>query len=617
MLLLMKMSTRTSSWVSAIYSALDQGLSKEALKLTTAALKKSPPGHLLQGLHALALDRTGDCEAAVALACEIISGTATTTPSTIDADAVFPLMLVLRRSPSHFDVLADFLDRQPSSQFTAVSLALRFLSVSDATFPTTQVQMVSLKGARENPQLLKAVVLADRVQGHSQSRALAESASRKIPDADFKRILDDVALRLKNTAVITTTANPAGWLERVRDLETTREVGFGELRAFLAADLDKMESREEIARKYLLEKNDNLAVAKLRSAWDILPVKVGVGEEWALLEAIERFRPPYASTCAKNLSILMNTSSASGKALAVGLLSYFGADSLAEKILVNEFKIQNAQWRALTFLLRRPSRSVRHSIRGCLRTWLGDLVETAKSMVDTGQYQDLPLCKTSIVQTIYAWSAVRLRLMEVEDRILEGLDYEISDLTGNMHIFDDRDFSVFNAFSRGPENHRVHEWFFAKTYLLEDIQSRLHLLNALNSAGSADGNDLSQFPVTQELFHVLKVSQSNVEQSVIEKALFSAEAVIKSTALSDVELPYAFACLTMIGERIPRKSVLRAKDGAFRSLCTTLFQDARLTSLPTLPEDTEVSVRTSREETEKTRAVKLAKLTTMAKNLKL
>jgi hypothetical protein len=605
-------STRSPplSTISAIYTTLDQGLNKEALKLTTAAVKKFPNVLLVVALHALTLDRKGEAATAVDMLLTLIND------PRLDKDCVYPIILVLRKSPRNFPVLAEFLERQSGTDYVSMAIALRLLTsyTGMESFPTSAVQMSALKGARANPELLKVVVLADAIQSDLKSKVLAVGSANKInKDFQVDKVVNSWSL----------PNSPEGTKEERRNfhevsITTTlaNNLGFAHLRALLADFLDDDHTRQHIAEKFLLTPNCN--IAKLQSAWD-LPVSIPAeinGPEWSVVNALERARLEDVSETINTLYKLADESK-TAKVLLVALLSWAGAESEAEKKL-KELKLQNAQWRTLTYLLKRPAENTQQEINKYMAGWTGDLVEATKQLVEAGHLEEIYLYKNALAIAQSSWSLVRVKLCALEEALLEsplrqeGLRSALSFVAGIRadEIYDDRDFAPFNPVSRGPK--RTAEWFFTKRFVLDDLSPRLDLAKGLEAAISGSCSDKS--PSINTLFRTVRalLHTSDLVDESLDTLL--TESIEKLGTLYEHDIPYVFACLTLIGEKIPKKSALRAsKDGAFRKLCAAVSL-SKLQKLPDISFEVEAAQK-SRDETEKIRESRLEKLKSLAKTL--
>jgi hypothetical protein len=337
-----------------------------------------------------------------------------------------------------------------------------------------------------------------------------------------------------------------------------------------------------------------------------------ISDEWRLIVGMEELRRGQMTSGIAQLKEAAKTSK-TGKVMLAGVLSHFGADSEAERILVTELKIQNAQWRTLTWLLRRLSAKVRTEIRKYHAQWNGDLVDATKRLIETGKLEDLPMYRDSAENSQISWSALRAKLLDLEDAIFDGnfkTDVVASDLQDIasidiQKIFDDRDFAPLNPFSRGVT--LFSNWFLANSFLLEDIRSSLEIFQALAHINTKFAPPRTGHPAVLALLQALCEPASS-------QHLETAAASLCEQCLDDAEAAVLFACLQLLGERIPKKSELRTT--AFRSLCSSVMQHSKLAPLPDLASGADADVHASREETVQGRAKRLEKLRMLAKSLR-
>jgi hypothetical protein len=112
-------SAKFESVINSIYSSLDSGNAKQALKLTTKLLAtdlSSTQACLVKSLHSLGLSRSGSQEEAKETALAVLRAS----PELIDC--AYPLLFVLKHESDYFIELGDFIKKQPDLQLIAFSM---------------------------------------------------------------------------------------------------------------------------------------------------------------------------------------------------------------------------------------------------------------------------------------------------------------------------------------------------------------------------------------------------------------------------------------------------------------------------------------------------------------
>eukprot|EP00927_Polykrikos_kofoidii_P067097 TRINITY_DN6261_c0_g1_i1.p1 TRINITY_DN6261_c0_g1~~TRINITY_DN6261_c0_g1_i1.p1 ORF type:complete len:1113 (+),score=203.32 TRINITY_DN6261_c0_g1_i1:84-3422(+) len=170
-----------SQKIRAVYDALDHGNHKNAIKLCTAFLQKQPGHALCKALHAVALERCGRHEEALALCEEVVSSA-----SSIHDTVMNTLQVVYRRCRAH-EKIARMYDeawtRDPDDEDTAVALFIISIRMSD--FGRSQQVATKLYRKFNKPKYLhwvvSSILLQTRGAGPSKVVDLASMMIQKAP----------------------------------------------------------------------------------------------------------------------------------------------------------------------------------------------------------------------------------------------------------------------------------------------------------------------------------------------------------------------------------------------------------------------------------------------------